>query len=79
MLGFPLVKLPNAKGKKKAGLFSFLGPSPHNGPYKVYRVVPPDIVEMHTGVSCEHFYCMHNILNVKAKVMISKSAHFYIS
>lgn len=79
VLGFALVKLPNAKGKKKAGLLSFLGPSPQNGPYKVYRVVPPDMVEMHTGVCCEYFYYMHNILNVKAKVVISKSLHFHIA
>lgn len=79
MLGIPLVKIPNAKGKKKAGLLSFLGPSPQNGPYKVYGVAPPDMVEMHTDVCCEFFYCMHNILNVKAKVVIWKSFHFYIS
>lgn len=70
---------PNVKGKKKAGLFCFLGPSSQNGPSKVYRVVPPDMVEMHTGVCCEYFYYMHAIFNEKAKVVISKSFCFYIS
>lgn len=42
-------------------------------------LVAPDMAETHTGVCCESFYCMHNILNVKAKVVISKSFHFYIS